>query len=231
MLSDSLTIMKFEDTTRSGSPEEIKENLFNLQKELKICASKVPIGGNNDYTGHALQNLINFSSTLLERLVKCLEESIEMSAWIARNLFECYLISVYITSDLEKAKEFLVQKAGDELEIFESILTLNKLANTKTNETPIRERIEYIKKIMQEHNLIKKGHWTVGMLAQLTGNKDEYDAFFKLYSKYVHPSSWLINAQLNDSDNWVFRNVFLLQSQLYTGYLMKVASNYKIKTS
>jgi hypothetical protein len=171
--------MKFEDVTRFGSLEEAKENLFKLQKELKICASKVPIGVNNDYTGHALQNLVNFSSTLLERLVKYLEEPIEMSAWIARNLFECYLISVYITSDPERAKEFLVQKASDELEIYEGILTLNKLANTKTNETPIRERMEYIKKTMKEHNLIERGHWNVGMLAKHTGNKDEYDAFFK----------------------------------------------------
>jgi hypothetical protein len=223
--------MKFEDVTRFGSLEEAKENLFKLQKELKLCASKVPFGVNNDYTGHALQNLVNFSSTLLERLVKYLEEPIEMSAWIARNLFECYLISVYITSDPERAKEFLVQKASDELEIYEGILTLNKLANTKTNETPIRERMEHIKKTMKKHNLIEASHWTVGMLAKQTGNKDEYDAFFKLYSKYVHPSSWLINAQLNESDNSVFRNVFLLQSQLYAASLLKVASNYKIKTS
>lgn len=226
-----ITIMKFEDFTRTGTTEEIKENLFRLQQELKICASKVSIDGDNDYTGIALRNLIHFSSTLLERLIKYLEDSIEMNAWIARNLFECYLISVYITSEPERAKEFLLQKANDELEIFEGILTLNKFANTKTNANPIRERMDFINNTLDEYNLIARSHWTVGMLAKKTGNKEEYDAFFKLYSKYVHPSSWLINAQVNDSDNPVLRNVFLLQSQFYTTYLLKVASSYKIKTS
>lgn len=91
--------------------------------------------------------------------------------------------------------------------------------------------MDFINNTLNECNLIARSHWTVGMLAKKTGNKEEYDAFFRLYSKYVHPSSWLINAQVNDSDNPVLRNVFLLQSQFYTTYLLKVASNYKIKTS
>lgn len=223
--------MKFEDITRFGSIEETKRNLSQLQMKLQVSASEVPIVVNNDYTGHALRNLVTVSSTLLERLIKYLEEPIEMSAWIARNLFECYLISVYITSDPEKAKEFLVQKASDELEIYEGILTLNRLSQTKSNETPILERMEHIRKTMKMHNLVQAGHWTVGMLGKKTDNKEEYDAFFKLYSKYVHPSSWLINSQLNEVDNSVFRNVFLLQSQLYCSYILNVTSDYKKKIS
>lgn len=222
--------MKFGDLTSFGSLEEAKKNLLKLQKELRNSALKLPIGVNNDYIGFALQKLLNSSSILVDRLIKYLEDPIELNAWIARNLFECYLLSVYITSDPERAKEFLTQKAKDELEIYEGISSLNRISNTKTNETPIRERMEHIKNVMKKHNLIESSHWTVGMLAKQTGNKDEYDAFFKLYSKYVHPSSWLINGQLSEYDNSAYRNIFLLKSQYYTSCLLKVASDYKIKT-
>ena len=220
--------MKIKDITRFGSLEEVRESFSKMQEELRICALKLPIAMYNDYTGHGLKNLVNTSSTLIERQIKFIEEPIEISAWIARNLFECYLMASYITSNPEKAKEFFVQKATDELEIYEGLLSLNKINNTKTDEAPIRQRMEKIRTVIKKHDLIEGSYWTVGMLAKQTGNREEYDAFFKLYSKYVHPTSWLINGQRNEYDSPTYRNIFWLQSQYYASCLLKLASDHKL---
>jgi hypothetical protein len=222
--------MKFGDKVKFDSSKEIVSNLSKLHLDLKISASKVPVGM-NDYPGFALRNLVAYSSFLVERLISYLEFPIELSAWTARNLFECYLIAAYIVPDPIKAKEFLTQKATDELEIYDGILSLKHSTNTKGVEKPIKDRMEHIKNTMKKHGLNQSKHWTVGMLAKQTGNKEEYEAFFKLYSKYVHPASWLINGEKSEFDNPTYRNIFLLQSQHYMGCLLKIASDYLIQKS
>lgn len=218
--------MKLGDITKFGTYEEVLENLEELKSALNKYAKEIPVKPIDDFAGFALTKLISYSIIQIERLILYVQFPIEVHALIARNLFECYLICVYIISDPLKAKEFLTQKSGDELEIYDGILSLKHLGNTKDIENPIMERIQHIKNTLQKHNIVLTTHWTVGMLAKQTGNKDEYDAFFKLYSKYVHPSSWIINGGLNEYDNSTYRNIFLLQSQYYISHIMKIAVDY-----
>lgn len=219
--------MKFGDKVRFRSIGDIKANLINIESELNSSAATLPIGQINDFVGFSFRNLITYSALLVDRLISTIDQPIEFSAWTARNLFECYLISVYIVTDPLKAKEFLVQKASDELEINEGILSLKNVNTKKETLKPIHDRIEHIKTTMKNHGLIQSKHWTVSMLANQTGNKDEYDAFFKLYSKYVHPSSWLINGKTNEFDNLTYKNIFLIQAQYYADCILKIASDYK----
>ena len=84
----------------------------------------------------------------------------------------------------------------------------------------------YIKELMQKHGVPLERHWTVSYLAKQTNNKAEYESFFKLYSKYIHPSSWIVNSQANEYDNPIFRNIFVLQGQHYASCIQKLVSNY-----
>jgi hypothetical protein len=132
----------------------------------------------------------------------------------------------FILSNPSKAKEFVGQKASEELEINEGFLSLTKPDTPEEIIKSIRDRMTYIKELMKKHEVPIKRHWTVSYLAKQTNNKVEYEAFFKLYSKYIHPSSWIVNSQTNDYDNPVFRNIFLLQGQHYASFTQKLVSNY-----
>ncbi len=52
-------------------------------------------------------------------------------------------------------------------------------------------------------------------LAKAVGLESEYKAFFKLYSKYVHPSSWLVNRDPYWVQAWQWRTIFTVSAQLY----------------
>lgn len=80
---------------------------------------------------------------------------------------------------------------------------------------------------MKTYELSSAKHWTVNYLAKQTNNKLEYEAFFKLYSKYVHPSSWIINSHKSDYDNPVFRNIFFLQGRHFASCIIKLVSEYR----
>lgn len=218
--------MKFGDKIIYGSIDDVNANLRKIISVLNEEVSKLVLKQGMDYQLFSLRALTSYTGVLFDRLISSQDFPIEYIAISARNLFECYLLSAYIISDPSKGKEFLSQKAYEELEINEGFLSL---ATTNTSETSIkfiRDRMEYIKEIMKMHELTPSKNWNVNYLAQQTNNKLEYKTFFKLYSKYVHPSSWIVNSLNNEYDNPVFKNIFIFQGQHYASCITKLISEY-----
>ncbi len=52
-------------------------------------------------------------------------------------------------------------------------------------------------------------------MAQKVGLEREYKGLYKLFSKYVHPSSYTVNGAPDEIDSQVVRNILLIQAQLY----------------
>jgi Family of unknown function (DUF5677) len=219
--------MKIGDKTINGSTENINTNLRTIISVLNGDVSKLVVREGHDYTLFALRALTSYTGVLFDRLISFQDFPIEYNAISARNLFECYLLIAYIISNPSKGKEFLSQKAFEELEINEGFLALTNANTSETSIKPIRDRMDYIKELMKKNGFNPSRHWTVSFLAQETNNKVEYEAFFKLYSKYVHPSSWIVNSFNNEYDNPVFRNIFLFQGQLYANRIIKLIIKYR----
>lgn len=55
----------------------------------------------------------------------------------------------------------------------------------------------------------------INRLAKLVGCEAEYTAMFKFMSKYVHPSSWLINKPVEETQSDTYRNILVIHAQLY----------------
>ncbi len=218
--------MKFEDEFSDRFTDEVNVNLHKVISELNEKTSALVRNEKRDYTLFALRALASYTGTLFERLISHQDFPIEYSAISARNLFESYLLVAYITSDPSKGKEFLSQKAFDELEINEGFLGLGTAASEESIKA-IQERMNYIKELMKKNDLSPSKYWTVSYLAQKTNNKVEYDAFFKLYSKYIHPSSWIVNSVNNEYDDPVFRNIFFSQGHIFANRIIEIISKYQ----
>jgi hypothetical protein len=218
--------MKFEDKVIYGSTDDVNSNLRRIISLLNEEVSKLLHKQGNDYLLFALRALTSYTGVLFDRLISHQDFPIEYNAISARNLFECYLLIAYIIKDPSKAKEFLSQKAYDELGINEGFLSLKTAKTSETSIKQIQDRMDYIQELMKSHGLTPSKNWTVSHLADQTNNKLEYKAFFKLYSKYVHPSSWIVNSHNNEYDNPVFKNIFLLQGQHYVSCITILVSEY-----
>ena len=190
--------MKIGDIEIYESLDDVNTNFRKIISVLNEEVSKLLLKGEVDYLLFALRALTNYSGELFDRLISHQDLPIEYNAISARNLFECYLLIAYIISEPSKAKEYLSQKAYEEFEISEGFLSL-KTANTpETSMKLIQDRMNYVKDLMNKHELTPSKSWHVSYLAEKTNNKLEYKAFFKLYSKYVHPSSWIVNSHENE---------------------------------
>jgi len=219
--------MIFGDKVNFGDNNEIKANLEKIQKDLNRVKLTIEIKNRDDYLAFAIQNILLYSAKQVEQLSIYLEGPIDFISWKARNLFEAYLLCEYLVQFPAQAKVFIGQIAVDELQINEGFLGINATKNSDIYKKIILDRNEYIRSTLNKHKLKETGFWTVSFLAKAVDCQDEYTAFFKLYSKYVHPSSWIINGQESQYDTLVFRNVFILQAQYYLSRLLKTTENYQ----
>ncbi|WP_108422764.1 DUF5677 domain-containing protein [Flagellimonas amoyensis] len=218
--------MKFENEKIYGSTANINANLRKIILALNEDVSKLLLKQGEDYQLFALRALTIYAGKVFDRLISYQDFPIEYNAIAARNLFECYLIITYIISNPSKTKEFLSQKAYDELQINEGFLSITTANTSETTIKSIQDRMEYIKELMEKNKLTPSKSWNVSDLAKKTNNETEYKAFFKLYSKYVHPSSWIVNSRDNEYNNPVFKNIFILQGQHYASCITKLVSKY-----
>ena len=208
---------------------ELNKELSIIVAELNEEASKLLINKETDYRVVALRGLSNYTRVIFDRLIVNQNAPIEHFAISARNLFECYLLIAYVIDEPSRAKEFISQKAFEELEINEGFLSLTTTTTSETSIKMILDRMDDIKKLMKSAELTPSRHWNVSHLAIQTNNKIEYDAFFKLYSKYVHPSSWIVNSHDFEYDNPVIKNIFFSQGQIFTRRIVKLIYKYQGK--
>lgn len=212
-----------------NSKNEINNELNKIISGIEEEISQLIKKNETDYFLFALRGLVRYTSTLFERLTTEQNIPIEYIAFSVRNLFECFLLVEFIIKHPSKAKDFISQKPYEELEINEGFLSLKTENTPETAIKMIHERINYIKKLTKEYELTPARHWSVSHLALETNNKLEYDAFFKLHSKYVHPSSWIMNSHDYEYDNPVFRSIFLSQGQIYANRIVKSIKKYQNK--
>ena len=226
-VGDSLyDTMKFGDKKIYGSTIGVNVKLHKIISATNDEVSKLILKQEMDYALFSLRAIANYTGVLFDRLISNQNFPIDYIAILSRNLFECYLITAYIINDSSKAQEFISQKAYEELEINEGFLSITTENTSETNIKSIRDRMEYINEIMKKSELTPSKNWNVNYLAKQTNNELEYKAFFKLYSKYVHPSSWIMNSHKHEYDNPVFKNIFILQGQHYTSCITKLISDY-----
>jgi hypothetical protein len=211
------------------SSNELNKELNGIVAEINDKATKLARNNECDYLVFALRGLSSYTSVLFDRLETNQNAPIEYLAISARNLFECYLLIAYVIDEPSRAKEFISQKAFEELEINEGFLSLKTKTTSETSLKMIHDRMDYIKKLMKSAELTPSKHWNVSYLALQTNNKLEYDAFFKLYSKYVHPSSWIVNSHNFEYDNPVFKNIFYSQGHIFTKRIVKLLNKYQGK--
>lgn len=208
---------------------QLSNKLRGIVLELNEEAFKLQLNEETDFRIVALRGLSSYTGMLFDRLIANPSAPIEQIAIYARNLFECYLLVAYLIDDPSKAKEFVSQKAYDELEINEGFLSLTDKDTPELHVKLIKDRMSYITAIMKSAELTPSKYWNIGRLASQTNNRVEYDAFFKLYSKYIHPSSWIVNSAEYDYDNPIFKNIFFSQGQIYTNRIVKLISEYQGK--
>jgi hypothetical protein len=134
----------------------------------------------------------------------------EKYAWPARIIYELLLYTKFVLSDENNFLSFSKQVLIDEKELIEGIESLFK----EEEKTPsMRASKQSIQKRLEDYKGIRNLPRNYKEIADDVGLSKDYTAFYKLFSKFVHPSPWLLMGNEEFVHNKSFRKNILMTAE------------------
>ena len=195
---------------------QVSEHLEKLSNTVRALAREIGVRAVRSNASIAYTNLANRTATELGRLANFYPGCIEGTAWCARNIFEINLVLRHLNHGGENLARWMGQLAGDEKQIIQGFLTLSEASDLPAKKV-LHDRLDVIDAITTKHNILASGPFNIKAIADQEQMSDEYAGLYKLFSKYVHPSSWLVNASDDSVQSKEYMNIFVIYAQLHAG--------------
>jgi hypothetical protein len=161
----------------------------------------------------AVFNLPRTAGMEVERLHLWLDQGADTLAWCARNLFELDVIVRFVLDSDANLREWLGQRVTDEVQFIDAFLTAASDESGARGDLQSRRR--GILRISEKHEIPLARMRSTQDLATRTGLAEDYDLVFKLLSKHVHPSSYLVNEDSRSIHGCDSINLFMTLGQTY----------------
>lgn len=192
--------------------DKLAERLSELEALLTKLCNEIQAGFKRDDKNLAIHGLASRTAFEMAKLKGALRSPTEYLALCARNLFELNARTRFVFQSDRNLQAWIGEVAQDEKEIIEGVLQLGQ--SSKKDIEILRARLAQIDQTATKHGVPLARVPRVSDLAKAAGLEKEYKGLFKLYSKYVHPSSWIVNGG-GRTHSWDVRNIFIVRSQQY----------------
>lgn len=173
---------------------ELKKNVEKIIKKSRFIIRWIDKNVARTEKRVILVNLLSSTSDYLELMKSSLDSHISALALCTRSIYE---INIRIRSLIEHQDEMAKwqsEAVTDKVQTLEGILSLANESENINEQNILKSEIERLKGLVQKYGFpIVKQPVSTGNLANKVGQEDEHKALFKLYSKLVHPSSYLVN--------------------------------------
>jgi hypothetical protein len=214
---------------RAVSWEELAEHLNQRVLSLHSLLLTVQSAFDRNNRNLAIFNLGQRAAEEIDRAKKWLLDSNELLAWSVRNLYEIHLTLRKVLQSEEFLNQWLGQFFNDDREIIAGFQELRDRYPTPVNELHDRQQ-EGLKQVCDNLGIEMSRPWRVPELARSVGREVEYRMFYKFLSKYVHPTSWLINANLDRTNSDLYRNMLVGLTQILAGRIQsEIESDFDLK--
>jgi hypothetical protein len=164
----------------------------------------------------AFLNFCNYVSCELKHVADFFPGNTSGLAWSCRNLFETNLTVRYVLISEQNFSSWMGQALRDERDFIEGVLTLAQEGHAEQRAI-LRARQEQLDGMAKRYRLEFARPFRISDIAKAVGEEAEYVAMYKLFSKYVHPSSLLINSWAKSEPEMGWTNIFLTSAQKYAG--------------
>ena len=143
-------------------------------------------------------NLFSSATQYLQVLNVSIKEHISILALATRSLYELDLTVRLILDDSEGLNSWCSEAITDKIQVLEGILGIQTVSSMPEQRNILHVEIERLKSLRDKHQLPTiKSPASAGQIAQQIGLSDEHRNLYKLFSKVVHPSSYLVNDYKN----------------------------------
>lgn len=208
---------RISDITVNVSPDKVSGHLQGLSSQCSALAAKIDADIVRTDRTVALANFCAYIARELLQLSSFYPNNVSGLAWCARNLFETNLIVRHILTSEENLRAWLGQMLQDEKDFIDGVLSVAVEEQGREAVIHLRNRLKQLDEMGRRHSIEYSKPRPMRSLAKGLGIEDEYVGLYKLFSKYVHPTSLLINAWSRQEAETLWLNVFLVKAQIYAG--------------
>jgi hypothetical protein len=182
------------DYVQDGNPREFKKQVDKVVKKAKFINRWVKENTPRSDRSLALSNLLKAVSDNLEILKSSLDSHISILALATRSQYEINIrLRSVIKSDSELMK-WSSEAITDKVQTLEGILSLDSDVDNIKARSILNSEILRLKSLAVKYSLPEvKNPASAGNIAGSLGLEAEHKALFKMFSKLVHPSSYLVN--------------------------------------
>lgn len=184
---------KFEEV-----PNESKKSIIHNVDQL---ISSIDILRNKDYGSGDLykfvSEIINHLNRLLERFRTNLDEDIDYHSWIARNIYELYVMTKYGLQSPEKMSSVILTSVDDYRDISEKLYKNYEPAEDDVDGKQFLKSMNKLNSVIDDHEIDIEKWKSAGQMANEIDFDEELKIIFKLTSKFVHPTSLFLFGAKN----------------------------------
>lgn len=214
------------DITEPADPADVPDHLRKLAQTCDSLGHRIIASSERTDETVALANFCKYAGGELRQLADFFPSNVPGLAWATRNLFELNLTVRYVLEDREQFQNWISQVLTDEKEFIEGVLSASSGEENNGARSALEARLSGLEELASRHNLTPSKRFFIGNIAKEVGLEDDYKAVYKLTSKYVHPTSILINAWQDQTpdDSWL--DIFIVKSQISAGDTIYRISKY-----
>jgi len=206
---------KIKDYVVEGDQIELKKNLHKIIKKSRFINRWIEKNIEKTEQRVILCNILSSVSEYLEVTKKSLNLHISVLALGTRSIYELNVrLRSVIGQDAEQ-KKWASEAVTDKVQTLEGILLLGSESENIISRSILTTEIERLRSLIVKYDMpVIKQPASTGNIAKTVGLENEHKALFKMYSKLVHPSSYLVN-DYNNAASIENQKTLQIHAQLY----------------
>lgn len=205
---------RLKDHVVEGNNIQLIKKIDKIVKKSKFISRWVDKNVEKTEKSVLLLNILNSTCDYLEISKLSVERHISILALSTRSIYELNVRLKTLANEQEQ-KNWLSEAVTDKVQTLEGILSFGLEGENAQSKLILEYEITRLKGLVAKYNLptIKQPAST-GNLAKDVDLESEHKGLFKLYSKLVHPSSYIVN-NYDDASSLTNRNILQIHGQLY----------------
>lgn len=202
------------DKVQIGTSAECTLAMNKAAQALKSAAKWISENLERNDRSVVLMNLLKVSADYLEVAAANINGHVSVIALAARNLYEINLQTRDVLDSSFGLKRWQGEAVTDKVEMLEGIVSLKSATDTSEQRKIFKEEINRLLELRDKYSLPSAKPSRTAEIAKSAGISEEHKSLFKLYSKLVHPSSYLVNDHKNAASDEIYR-ILEIHIQLY----------------
>lgn len=223
------TDKSLKDHVRNGTESDLKLALEKMQERFLEVSNWVIENKERNNENLALYNLFSSVIQYLRVLYISINENISILALSTRSLYELNLTIRSVLENSENFNSWCSEAITDKIQILEGLLGIQTISSMSKQREILEAEIERLKSIRDRHNLPTiKSPASAGQIAKELGLSEEHKNLYKLFSKIVHPSSYLVNDYKNAASTEI-KMILQIHAQIYAlDSFSRICTHYNV---